>query len=83
MAIAPDVEFRNPSLTLSPLTHVSDDPAGFEVSPVALEDDALLLLLPHAAANKLIATKKPAPAFLVCRALIVSLVRWGWLTHGT
>src|SRR4051812_11015336 len=82
MAIAPDVEFRNPSLTVSPLTQVSEDAAAFELSAPALCDDELPLLpllplLPHAAASKLIATKPPTAAFLVSRALIVSLVRWG------
>src|SRR3954471_13506050 len=69
MAIAPDVEFRNPSLTLSPLTQVSADPAVFELAAPALCDDESLLLLPHAAASKLIATKQPTAAFLVSRAL--------------
>jgi hypothetical protein len=35
MAIVPDVEFRNPSLTVSPLTQVSEDP-DFELSAAAL-----------------------------------------------
>src|SRR4051794_29651846 len=75
MAIAPDVEFRKPSLTVSPLTQVSEDAAAFELSAPALCDDELPLLplLPHAAASKLIATKPPTAAFLVSRTLIVSL----------